>query len=203
MRTNWTKYWRAYTYLEKLWIWRITRAYKELLKNIKLKDVKILELGSGSGINSLTLAKIFNAKEITLVDSNKKAIEISKNKFKNSNLSVRFLKRDINNLNLKEGFDIVHSEGLIEHFYGKKRIEIFKKHVDFCKKGGIIIIFVPYKCIHYNLSRKILEKLNMWMWNEKPFSREELRILSRQFNLKILNEYSSPLIHQFGILLKN
>ena len=122
MKTDWVSYWKNYSLFEKLWVCRITRAYKKLLNNVKINNVKILELGSGSGINSLIIAKKLKANKITLVDFNEKAIEISKEKFKNSSLNVKFLKRDILNLILKEKFDIIHSEGLIEHFYGNERL---------------------------------------------------------------------------------
>ena len=151
MVMDWTKHWEKNygNFFWRAWVLAITRAYKKLLKNINLNDAKILELGSGSGKNSSTIAKILKTKRITLVDFNEKALEISKELIGNSNsdLDVKYLKRNILDLNLNEKFDIVHSEGLVEHFYGKSRVEVFKKHVDFCKRDGVIIIFVPYKSL--------------------------------------------------------
>lgn len=204
MKTNWTKHWKQNydNFFWKTWEWRITSAYKKLLKNVKLNNVKILELGSGSGVNSLKLANVFKSKEITLVDSNKKALEISKKTFRNSNLNVNYLEKDILKLDLKEKFDIVHSEGLIEHFYGKERIAAFKKHIDFCKKGGFIIIFAPHENINYKIFRILYKKINKWIWDEKPLTKEQLHGLCKQFDIKIIREYSSPLIHEIGLLLK-
>ena len=203
METDWTEHWNMNNGISwDMWTWRIAHAYKKLLKNIKLNDVRILELGSGSGTNSLELAKIFNVKEITLVDSNEKALEVSKKTFRNSGLNVNYLKRDVLKLNLKEKFDIVHSEGLIEHFYDKKRSLIFKKHIDMCNKGGLMLIFAPYENINYKIFRLIYKTINKWIWDEIPVSREQLHNLCNEFRLRILNEYSSPLIHEIGILLK-
>jgi len=203
METDWTEHWNMNNGISwNMWTWRIAYAYKKLLKNIKLNDVRILELGSGSGFNSLKLAKIFKTKEITLVDSNKKAISISKKIFENSGLKVNYLKKDVLKIDVKEKFDIVHSEGLIEHFYGKKRFATFKKHIDLCKEDGIVIIFAPYENINYKVFRSFYKKFNKWIWDEEPLTKEELHDLCEQFNMKILNEYSSPLIHEIGILLK-
>lgn len=94
MKTNWTKHWSSINSLSwNMWVWRINRAYKKLLKNISLNDVEIIELGSGSGVNSLNIAKILKAKKITLVDFNKKALDISKKIFKDSDLDVNYLKK--------------------------------------------------------------------------------------------------------------
>lgn len=49
----------------------MNRTYKKLLKDVYLnKNPKILELGSGSGINSMLISKILKANKITLVDFN-------------------------------------------------------------------------------------------------------------------------------------
>jgi 2-polyprenyl-3-methyl-5-hydroxy-6-metoxy-1,4-benzoquinol methylase len=203
MKTNWTKYWKKYeTLAVQSKIWRVKRAYKNLMKDISLKSPKILELGSGSGINSLLMARILDAKEITLVDSNKEAIEISKKLFENSDLDVKYLRRDVLSLDLNEKFDIVHSEGLNEHFYGDDRMAIFKKHVDLCKKEGFIIIFVPYESVQYTLFKWCYLGLNKWVYDEEPFSKQELHELCEQFGLKIQKEFTNPLLHEIGILAK-
>jgi ubiquinone/menaquinone biosynthesis C-methylase UbiE len=202
--TNWSKHWRE-SYggiLWKTWSWRVSRAYKILLRNVNLKSPSILELGAGSGINSLTIAKILKARKITLVDFNEEALKTGERTFKNTGLNVKCLKRDIFDLDLEERFDIVHSEGLLEHFYGRKRVEAFKKHVEFCKEKGFIIIFVPFKGIQYTLSKIFSRSLNKWIWNEEPFSLKELLELYDLFNLKILGKYVSPLMHEIGILAR-
>lgn len=67
------------------------------MKHVNLNNPKILELGFGSGANSLAIAKILKAKDITLVDSNSHALEISKRLFKESNLdfNVTYLNSNI------------------------------------------------------------------------------------------------------------
>jgi ubiquinone/menaquinone biosynthesis C-methylase UbiE len=203
MRNDWTRHWEENykDYLGGSWNWRITRAYKKLLKRVDLKNPKVLELGSGTGINSLTIAKGLNATEITLVDNNKKAFEISRKVFEKSDIQVKFLCKNILNLNLSQRFDIVHSEGLIEHFNGKDRMLVFKKHRDFCRTGGFIIIFVPYKSFQYSFFKFVYRKHYKRVW-EEIFTKEELRNLCNFFDLKIVKELTSPLMPQIGILAK-
>lgn len=202
MKTDWTDFWRK-NYgglLWETWKWRIARGYKGLLKATDLTNPKILELGSGSGINSLAMAKILNAKGITLVDFNEKALKTSRKVFKNAGFDVRYLNEDVVKLNLKEKFDLVHSEGLVEHFYGRNRKLAFKKHSDMSK--GFVIIFVPFRSAQYDIFRWFWARLGKWIWDEKIFSKEELYELSKSLNLEIIKSYNSPLIHETGILMK-
>jgi len=207
METDWTKHWEDNygNFIWKMWVRRITSAYKTLLRNVNVNNPKILELGSGSGANSLAMAKILKAKDITLVDSNSHALDISKRLFKesNSDFHVMYVNSNILDVNLDERFDIVHSEGLIEHFYGEERVAVFKKHASFCKKGGFIIIFVPYKSFQYSLFKLLYRTFNRWIWDEEPFSQQELYALCKQHDLTIIKKYTSLRIHEIGILIKN
>lgn len=209
MEIDWTKYWDRYgDFFWMLGVWRKKAVYNYLLRDVDLKNTKILELGSGSGINSLTVAKILNGDRITLVDFNERAIEISKKLIEESDaqsdtsLHVKYLKKDVLKLKLDEKFDVVHSDGLVEHFYGKDRISVFKKHVDFCKTGGFIIIIAPYKSFQYTLLKASYKMLGRWIFDEEPLTKQELYRLCERLNLDILSEYTSPFLHKIGILAK-
>lgn len=196
--STWEKFYHSPTRL--LFDWILNRTLKKLLENIKLRDGKILGLGSGTGTTSLIIAKIVRAREVVFVDREEKALKINQRLLRDFGLQVkaRFLQKNILDLNLEEKFEIVHSEGLIEHFYEDERILVFKKHVDFCQKGGMIVIFVPFKGVVYHLLTWFMGKLNKWPYIEEPFSKEEIRQLCQRFNLKILKEIT--LFHELGIL---
>lgn len=182
----------------------MAKAYKKLLKDVNLDDPKILELGSGSGANSLKIAEIFKTRDITLVDFNESALEVSKRLKEASDLDldIKYLNQNILELDLDRKFDIVHSEGLIEHFYGEDRVAAFKSHIDFCAQDGFIIIFVPRKSIQYDLFKWFYQRIGKWVWDEEPLATQELYELCAQFDLEIVKEHSFPLSHQIGILAK-
>jgi 2-polyprenyl-3-methyl-5-hydroxy-6-metoxy-1,4-benzoquinol methylase len=203
METDWTKHWSMQSGASwNTWGWRITHAYRKLMENVRMDNASIIELGSGSGFNSLNLARMFNAREVTLVDSNEKAMSISKKTFRGSGIKVKFLKKDALKLSTKDKFDIVHSEGLIEHFYDQRQVEIFKKHVDLCGKNGVVAIFAPQWNINYKVFRGLYEAMGKWIWDERPLNMERLKYLSNKTDARIVNSYSSPLIHEIGVLLK-
>lgn len=206
-QTNWEKQWSEWDKFyhsptRLLFDWILTRTFQKLLKNVNIKESKILALGSGTGNTALIIAKIIKAREIVFVDRERKAFEISQRLLRDSGLPVkaRFLQQDIFKLSLEEKFAIVHSEGLIEHFYGDKRILAFKKHIDFCQEGGVIVIFVPFKGVVYRLLTWFLGRLNKWPYIEEPFSKEEIHKLCQRFNLEILKE--TTLFFELGILAK-
>jgi 2-polyprenyl-3-methyl-5-hydroxy-6-metoxy-1,4-benzoquinol methylase len=214
METDWAKEWQDWEkkYRNVFWkalmwmpgVWALTNACKKLLAGVSLRDPRVLGLGSGTGMISLIIAKILQAKKMTLVDSDKKALAVSKKLVKDSglNIKVNYLDKNILDLDLNEKFDIVHSEGLVEHFYGRNREKALKKHVDFCQENGYLLIFVPIKGIQYNILKWFLTLLGRWVYDEEPFTKEGLRRLCQKLNLKIVKEETFPWMHEIGLLMK-
>lgn len=201
---EWTKHWESeYGNANwKVWVRMLAKSYKELLKDVRVKNPKILEMGSGSGINSLLLSDYLKCGDITLVDFNKKAMEISKKLSWNSGIKVKQIHADVLKLGTKEKFDIVHSEGLLEHFYGKERLAVLKKHIDCCRKGGYVAIFVPRKSVQYSLFRWGVTKLGRWIWDEEPLSVAEMRKMCEQLGQKIIKIYKPLFMYQAGFLIR-
>lgn len=205
MRTDWTEYWKSCNGWCYRWmVQRIAHAYKHLAKEVKLHNPSILELGSGTGANSLLLAHLLKARKVTLVDFNQEAIKISERLFDGLAIPVEFLNEDIFNLDLDEKFDLVHSEGLLEHFQGEERERVFQKHVEYCKRSGFVMLFYVEKSIQnipHFLVREYNKVMGTWMCvDEVPIFRCEVQHLCQRFGLKILKEHRSPWLHEAGIL---
>jgi len=207
METDWTKSWEINygTAMYRIYVRVIERTYLRLLENIDLRNPSILELGAGSGVHSLHMAKRLLAREVTLVDNNPKALEIAKKLFSTSDLDakVSFLNTDIRTLELDQKFDIVHSEGVLEHFYGSKRVGVFEKHHQFCEATGIVIMLAPLNCLRYQVTRWLKEKTHTWYWDEQPLSRRELHDLGKNFGMAVVKEYMPILSHEIGILFRH
>ena len=203
-KTDWGEYWSSYrAFRWKFWRMRIEHVYKQLLKHIDMHDVKILELGSGSGESSLLLANTLTAKKIVLVDSNKMALSIAKNNL--PDIPVEFINKSIFDLEseIDEQFDIVHSEGLLEHFRGNQRLEVLRLHSKYCKPNGFVLVFAVYDSLRYRAGRAILNMLDKWdYYDEIPFTESELSCLLNKANLCVVREIESPLIHEIGMLMR-
>ncbi len=201
---DWSKHWEICygSPSWNVWVKMLDKGYGKLLEGVSLKNPRIIELGAGSGVNSISLSKILKSKSITLVDFNKRAAEISRKLAVDPSVEVRHVNKNV--LDLKTGgkFDIVHSEGLIEHFYGKDRMAVLKKHIDCCRKGGYIIIFVPRKSVQYSIFRWLVTKLGRWIWDEEPLSVKEMHEMCGQLGQKIIKVYKPLFMYQAGFLIR-
>ena len=85
----------------------VTRC-NELIKKYLCNDVKILEIGTGSGVISISLKKMCDKYDITSTDISKKALNIAQKNAYEKNKCIKFIKKDI--LNGVEGkFDCIIS----------------------------------------------------------------------------------------------
>jgi cyclopropane fatty-acyl-phospholipid synthase-like methyltransferase len=177
-QTDWHRY---HNYLKQTTLGKIPqifhwRAYKQLLAKISFqKNMDILELGCGTGLNTLKICKNFDIGSVTLVDMNVSALNISSSFFKKINIKKTFINSNVNEFHTGKKFDLVHSHGLIEHFPVPLRNELIKKHIHFLKPGGYLIIFVPTPIKNYNRFRKLCETLHVWPFpDEIPITEADL-----------------------------
>lgn len=78
---------------------------KEYLSN---KDIKILDIGTGSGIIAITLKQLDNNYNITATDISKKALKVAKKNNKISNTRIKLIKTDLYK-GIKDKYDVVVS----------------------------------------------------------------------------------------------
>lgn len=203
MKTNWDKHWEGFeiSLSSPLYYFFIRRSYANFLGHIQKESPSILELGSGSARNSLFMAGEVGAGKVTLVDSNQRALDISKDIMSDVDFEVNFVKDDVLDLDLDESFDIVHSAGLVEHFFGEDRKQIFRQHSEYCKDNGYVIIFTPFKKTSYKLFKKTLQLFDKWIYDERPFSEEELQKICGECSFEVIEKEKPLLLHQIGVLL--
>lgn len=81
------------------------------IQNLKLKiqGLKILDIGTGSGIIPLVLKKRFPETEVTSIDFSEKALEVAKKNADFHHLDVKFIHADYLTCDVNENFDIIIS----------------------------------------------------------------------------------------------
>lgn len=160
-------------------------AYKNLLDN-RIKKPIILELGCGTGQISARMIKRYGGKA-TLIDYSRNALEIAKQSFRMHGLPVKAVISDVFKYRSKEKYDLVHSEGLIEHFKGKRQKELVNIHKRFVRQGGYVLISVPCTTWYYRLWRRFQEKRGKWNFGyEKPMTPDELKRLMKACGLDVI-----------------
>lgn len=80
-------------------------------KTLQLSNspIKILDIGTGSGIIPLVLKKHFSTAEVTSVDFSEKALEVAKKNADFHQLEINFIHADYLNLDLSQNFDVIIS----------------------------------------------------------------------------------------------
>ncbi len=134
------------------------------------------------GRDSIYLA--MQGADVWLLDYLDEPLRMGAQLAKEAGVSVHTIRCDAYQLAFKdETFDIVYSQGLLEHFKDPKPLLLEQKRV--CKKGGFVIADVPQKYHLYTVMKHILQKLNQWTpgW-ETEYSICELRKIFTQAGLK-------------------
>jgi cyclopropane fatty-acyl-phospholipid synthase-like methyltransferase len=146
----------------------ILKAYSDLLKNIDFENpIEILEFGSGTVSIDKWICQRYKVKKVTLIDFNKRMLNIGKNNLSKILCETEFINIDFFNFEPDKQYDIVHSQGVIEHFEPEKRYELLKRHCDATKTGGYCIIYSPTPSKPYLFFRKIYELSGIWIFSDE------------------------------------
>ena len=120
--------WEAYTWDKNL---------EELISQINTKEYNILELGCGSGYDTLFLSKI--SKSITAIDISEIAINIAKkNNIERNNIT--FIVGDISTDIPNKEYDLVYDKGCLHNNIEEASSLFINLHQLLSKNGKIIII---------------------------------------------------------------
>ena len=206
LKADWNAYWKgfmSFSAIETARFSLIKWAYERLLRKLSVRErPQFCELGAGTGSLSRYLGEKYQA-DITIVDSNSRAIAISQKTFEKFPYSFSCLQQDIFDLGkYSRQFDLVHSGGLIEHFVSEAREAIIKAHVDLVKEGGYILILVPTPNLWYRfLNEGVFKFLHLLdQIPEVPWSLFELKTVLQKYGFEILAQTS--VVTELGILAR-
>jgi len=193
--TDWDKYHRRVRVSQRF-LWTVWRAYADLLRGIEFKEpIRIIELGCGTGYHTLQMTKLYPVSKVTLVDFNANVIKDTERRMACLKCKKEFLLRDLFNLGLSEKYDIVHSQGLLEHYTPEEQERLICLHRDLLTPNGIAVILVPTPSLTYRLWRGLLEKLHQWIYtDETPISEAEFAQRLESSGLEILKIQGCHLI---------
>lgn len=143
--------------------------FRRIIRNYITSDSTMLELGCGRA--SLSISLCSEIKKLVGIDISESALRQADYSAQRLNISNASFKLDnCTNLELKERFDFVWSQGLLEHF--EDPINVAHQHFLALVPGGTALISVPYKysyhALWYTLTRpRILQRF--WPWTEQRF----------------------------------
>jgi trans-aconitate methyltransferase len=201
--TDWDKYYKRIR-ISQRFLWMVWMAYVNLLKGFSFsRPIKIAELGCGTGYHTLQMTKMYPTTKVTMIDANQCVIQDTERRMSCLQCKKEFLLADLFNLELQDKYDIVHSQGLLEHYTPEKQRQLIRLHRDLLAPDGIAVILVPTPSLTYRFWRGLLEKLNQWIYtDENPLSREEFTRQLEDSGLEILKIQGCHLIEVGAVCRK-
>ena len=140
---------------------RIIPHYNELIKALlntiefnNEKKIKVLELGSGTGILTKLIKERFLNSKITSIDLSHSMVEKAKENLKEYEDDITFKIGDFTKIELGEGYDVVISSLAIHHIEAnQEKIELFSRIYDSLKEDGIFyngdVLLGSYEHVKY------------------------------------------------------
>lgn len=159
------------------------------IKNLKSKiqNLKLLDVGTGSGIIPITLKKHFPNAEISAIDISEKALEIAQKNADFHQTEIKFLKADYLNTDLTENYDVIISNppyiGIDENIEIEDSVKGFEPNIALFSPTQDALIFyrkIAKDCEnHLNENGLFFLEINQKLGNEtlelfKNFSESEL-----------------------------
>lgn len=159
------------------------------IKNLKSKiqNLKLLDVGTGSGIIPITLKKHFPNAEISTMDISEKALEIAQKNADFHQTEIKLLKADYLNTDLTENYDVIISNppyiGIDENIEIEDSVKGFEPNIALFSPTSDALIFyrkIAKDCEnHLNENGLFLLEINQKLGNEtlelfKNFSESEL-----------------------------
>jgi cyclopropane fatty-acyl-phospholipid synthase-like methyltransferase len=155
-----------------------------------------MEFGAGTGMLATQLLDEYGG-TATLVDYSESAERLHRKMHKKKRADVEYLVADVFSTSFKPEYDVVYSDGLIEHFKGGKQDELVRKHATASKR--LVVIFAPRPSLFYSTTRALLELTGLWLFGyEKPMTLSELSSLCERNGMRVLASESG--LWESGVL---
>jgi SAM-dependent methyltransferase len=156
----------------------------EQLKDLSLAGQRVLEVGAGSGRDSLELAR--RGARICVLDYVQSSFNVIRAIARERGLDVTCVCADATCMPFREGsFALVFHQGLLEHF--RDPMPLLVENFRVTAPGGHCLVDVPQRWHVYTLAKHALIAVNRWFagW-ETEFSPAELEGLMRRAGFKIV-----------------
>jgi 2-polyprenyl-3-methyl-5-hydroxy-6-metoxy-1,4-benzoquinol methylase len=191
---DWGKIWKSFEKPDVRGTTYMFEYYKGFLGQ-GFKGKKVLEIGCGTGINSVLMASL--GAKVSVMDYSQEALDVVKEL---SNGDIELILQDAFTSDIENEFDVVHSEGVVEHFLMPDRQKILDVHAQAAKKNGSVLIIVPNaKCPPYRIGKKLAEKTGTWIYgHEYPYTARELTYRMEKAGLRCEKPVGGEFVLSFG-----
>ena len=158
----------------------------------EIRDFKILDVGTGSGIIPITLKKHFKNAEISAMDISEKALEIAKKNADFHQANIQFIQQDYLNTKLEENYDIIISNppyiGIEENIEIEDSVKGFEPNIALFSPTSDALIF--YKKIAKDGEKHLNENGMIFLEINQKLGKETLELFSNYSESRLIKDLS-------------
>ena len=164
------------------------------IKNLKSKiqNLKLLDVGTGSGIIPITLKKHFPNAEISAIDISEKALEIAKKNADFHQARINFIQADYLNTDLTENYDVIISNppyiGINENPEIEDSVKGFEPNIALFSPTSDALIF--YKKIAKDGEKYLNENGMIFLEINQKLGKETLELFSNYSESRLIKDLS-------------
>ena len=155
---HWESYWKGHQDLDRTYSTG-GRLAREILADGAVRGKRVLEVGAGSGRDSIALAR--EGAIAIVLDYSPASLRLVQQQARAQGLPVQLVHADALAMPFRDGsIDIVFHQGLLEHF--RDPMPLLVENARITRKGGHAIIDVPQAFHLYTLMKQTLILFNAW-----------------------------------------
>ena len=158
----------------------------------KIQNLKLLDIGTGSGIIPITLKKYFPNAEISAMDISEKALEIAQKNADFHKKEINFIQADFLNTELTEKYDIIISNppyiGIEENIEIEDSVKSFEPNIALFSPTSDALIF--YKKIAKDGEKYLNENGMIFLEINQKLGKETLELFSNYSESRLIKDLS-------------
>lgn len=156
----WDRFWSSKKDVKKVYP-ASPSVLKAVLSQLDVRGMKILEVGAGTGRDSLEMARL--GADVTILDFSSESLKLVRRQLdaQEGGHLVKLVRGDAFGSPFPdESFDLVFHQGLLEHFVSP--MGLLRENYRLIKKGGYCLCDIPQTYHLYTVIKKILIALDKW-----------------------------------------
>ncbi|HEY6867833.1 MAG TPA: methyltransferase domain-containing protein [Candidatus Eisenbacteria bacterium] len=188
---HWESYWRGHSNLEQTYSTG-GRLAREILRDGPVAGRRALEVGAGSGRDTLALARA--GAHAVVLDYSPASLALVQRQAREQGLAVGLVRADALAMPFRDGaFDVVFHQGLLEHFRDPR--PLLAENARVTARGGRVVVDVPQTLHLYTAMKQALIAMNAWFagW-ETQFTPGQLERLLAATGLVVRRTYGEWMV---------
>jgi len=188
---HWTRFWRERAAVEDVYP-TAGRVVDQILAEGPVRGRRVLEVGAGSGRDSVALAEAGAA--AVMLDYSMASLQVARSVARRAGVTPLLVRADALRMPFRDGaFDVVFHQGLLEHF--RDPLPLLGENVRVLKTDALLLVDVPQRFHLYTVLKHALIAIGTWFagW-ETEFTIGELEGLMRRSGVRIVRRYGAWMI---------